>query len=318
MKLLHCGKYALPLDRPQVMGIVNLTPDSFSGDGRIGDIGRAIDHARQQLEAGADLLDIGAESSRPGAMPTPVAEELARLLPVLEAAVGWGVPVSVDTYKPAVMRAALAAGAAMINDITGLADPAAMAVVAASDCGICLMHMQGEPRTMQADPVYGDVVAEVGEFLAGRVAACRAAGIAGERLVVDPGFGFGKTLDHNLALFSGLPRLATGGAPLLVGVSRKSMLGAITGRPVADRLAASLAAAVMAAQRGAKIIRVHDVAATRDALAVWAAIDHGSSASPARQGRGGETSVGGAEGSPDLWRGSSGFQAGATHKGEQE
>lgn len=255
------------------MGIVNLTPDSFSGDGLAGRTEAAIAHALSQLEAGADILDLGAESSRPGAQPTPLEEELERLLPVLEGLRNCGVPLSVDTYKPQVMQAALAAGASIINDINGLRAPGALEAVAGSDCGICLMHMQGEPLHMQQAPVYEDVLKEVEDFLAERLGACRKAGIAEERLVLDPGFGFGKSLEHNLKLFRELPRLAVGGLPLLVGVSRKTMLGAITGRPVADRLAASLAAAVIAAAKGARIIRVHDVAATRDALSVWSAIE---------------------------------------------
>lgn len=257
------------------MGIVNLTPDSFSGDGLVGDVDRAIRHAREQFEAGSDILDIGAESSRPGAIPTSEDEELRRLIPVLREISAWGVPVSVDTYKPFVMRAALEAGASMINDIAGLLRPGALEAVAGSDCGICIMHMQGEPGSMQQAPSYANVVAEVQDFLASSVARCRAAGIAEDRLVLDPGFGFGKTLEHNLALFRGLPELAVDGLPLLVGVSRKTMLGAITGRPVEQRQSASVAAALVAAQKGAKILRVHDVAATRDALAVWAAIENG-------------------------------------------
>ena len=277
MPNFRCGTYLLSLDRPLVMGIVNLTPDSFSGDGLLGDVDRALLHARQQFEAGADILDIGAESSRPGAIPTPVDEELARLIPVLTEISRWGIPVSVDTYKPVVMRAALEAGASMINDITGMADPEALAVVSESNCGVCVMHMQGEPGTMQQAPQYVDVVADVRLFLATAVERCCRAGIAHERLVLDPGFGFGKSLEHNLALFSALTATRCDGLPLLVGVSRKSMLGTITGRPVGQRLAASIAAALLAAQRGAKILRVHDVAATRDALAVWAAIDLGES-----------------------------------------
>lgn len=276
MAKLRCGRFQLSLDRPLVMGIVNLTPDSFSGDGLVGDVDQAIRHAREQLEAGSDILDIGAESSRPGAIPTPEDEELRRLLPVLREITTWGVPVSVDTYKPAVMRAALAAGASMINDITGMADPAALAAVAESDCAVCVMHMKGEPGTMQQAPAYDDVVAEVGDFLRAAVARCRDAGVAEDRLVVDPGFGFGKTLDHNFALFRALTVAFAQDLPVLVGVSRKTMLGAITGRPVEQRQAASIAAALLAAQKGAKILRVHDVAATRDALAVWAAIEQGS------------------------------------------
>ena len=277
MPELHCGGFRLPLDRPLIMGIVNLTPDSFAGDGMGSDVGRALRHARNQLDAGADILDIGAESSRPGAIPTPEDEELRRLLPVLREIAGWGVPVSVDTYKPAVMRAALAEGAAMINDISALGRPDATAAVAASDCAVCLMHMSGDPGTMQQAPQYENVVREVREFLAARVAGCRTAGIADDRLVLDPGFGFGKTLNHNLALFRALTATAGDGLPWLVGVSRKSMLGAITGRPVEQRVAASVAAAVLAAQKGAKILRVHDVAQTRDALAVLAAVEQGES-----------------------------------------
>ncbi|MDR2189134.1 MAG: dihydropteroate synthase [Azonexus sp.] len=275
MSFLHCGPYRLSLQRPLLMGIVNMTPDSFSGDGLGGDVDRAIAHARLQREAGADLLDLGAESTRPGALPTTADEELRRLLPVLEEVTAWGIPISVDTCKPTVMRAALAAGAAMINDITALGAPGALAAVADSDCAVCLMHMQGEPRTMQAAPFYADVVGEVSAFLTAAADRCRQAGIADERLVVDPGFGFGKTLAHNLALFRHLTAIAVDGLPLLAGVSRKSMLGAITGQPVAERLAASVAAAVLAAQKGARILRVHDVAATRDALAVWTAIEQG-------------------------------------------
>lgn len=257
------------------MGIVNLTPDSFSGDGVGANIESAIEHARHQIEAGADMLDVGAESSRPGAVPTPQDEELRRLIPVLREITAWGVPISVDTYKPIVMQVALAAGASMINDITALGDPEAMRIVAASDCGVCLMHMAGEPGTMQHEPKYGDVVRDVNDFLAERVARCREAGISDSRLVLDPGFGFGKALMHNLALFRSLTAIGTGGLPLLVGVSRKSMLGAITGRSVDQRVAASVAAALLGALKGAKILRVHDVAETRDALAVLAAIEQG-------------------------------------------
>lgn len=275
MNIIHCGPYRLSLQRPLVMGIVNLTPDSFSGDGLLDDLERAIAHARAQRDAGADILDVGAESSRPGAVPTPEDEELRRLLPVLEELRTWNIPISVDTYKPAVMRASLAAGAAMINDISGMTRPEALAAVAASDCAICLMHMRGEPGTMQQAPQYVSVVGEVREFLASAVARCRQAGIADERLVLDPGFGFGKSLAHNATLFRAMAATTVDNLPILVGVSRKSMLGEITGRSVADRLPASVAAAVLAAAKGAKILRVHDVAATRDALAVWAAIGQG-------------------------------------------
>lgn len=271
--MLRCGKFELALDRPLLMGIVNLTPDSFSGDGLASDTARAIAHAHAQIEAGADLLDLGAESSRPGAIPTSLDDELRRLVPVLEALEGCGVPVSVDTYKPEVMRAAIAHGAAMINDIYALRMPGALDVVADSDCAVCLMHMQGEPLTMQQNPGYADVVGEVRDFLAARAAATVAGGVERDRLVLDPGFGFGKAVEHNLRLLRQLPELSTDGLPILAGMSRKSMLGAVTGRAVGDRVPASLAAALLAAQRGAAILRVHDVAATRDVLAVWLATE---------------------------------------------
>ena len=270
--MLRCGKFLLSLERPLIMGIVNLTPDSFSGDGLGADTERAIEHARRQIAEGADLIDLGAESSRPGAIPATLDEEMERLLPVLDALADCPVPISVDTYKPEVMRAALARGASMINDIFALRRPGALEAVAASDCAVCLMHMQGEPLTMQQHPGYGDVVREVREFLAGRLAAAEAAGIARDRLVLDPGFGFGKTLEHNLALLARLDETACDGLPVLAGMSRKSMLGAITGRAVGERMGASIAAALIAAERGARILRVHDVAETRDALSVWQAV----------------------------------------------
>jgi dihydropteroate synthase len=275
-KFLHCGRFRLALDRPLIMGIVNITPDSFSGDGVLANgrdcVAASLERARAQWEAGADILDLGAESTRPGSDPTSPQEELDRLIPALEAMRGWGVPLSIDTYKPEVMQAALAAGADMINDINALRSPGALEAVAASDCGLCLMHMQGEPRDMQQNPRYDDVVGEVGDFLAERIRACRAAGIADERLTLDPGFGFGKNLEHNLELFARLPELFLDDLPLLVGTCRKRMLGEITGRPVDGRMAATLATTVLAAEKGAKIIRVHDVAVTKDALAVWIAI----------------------------------------------
>jgi len=277
MSTLRCGRFRLSLsrdDRPLIMGIVNLTPDSFSGDGTGDDAAAAIARAEMQRDAGADLLDLGAESTRPGAAPVPAETELARLLPVLRAVRDWGLPISVDTNKPAVMRAALDAGADLINDIAALSAPGALDALAASEAAVCLMHMQGEPRTMQTDPHYVDVVGEVADFLAGRVAACERAGIARDRLLVDPGFGFGKTVEHNYALLRGLERLERVGVPVLAGLSRKSMLGAVTGRENgAARLPASVVAAVLAVQRGARVLRVHDVAATRDALAVWAATE---------------------------------------------
>jgi len=271
--VLRCGRFALALDRPLVMGVVNVTPDSFYDGGRHAAAAAAIAHARQLAAEGADLLDIGGESSRPGAAPVSAEEELARILPVLEGVADIAVPVSVDTVKPEVMRAVLARGAAMINDITALAAPGALGLVAASDAAVCLMHMQGSPRTMQADPTYADVTAEVRDFLAGRAAACTKAGIARDRIVVDPGFGFGKTVEHNLTLLARLGDIAALGFPVLAGWSRKSSLGRITGRAAEERLAGSVAAALIAVQRGARIVRVHDVAATRDALAVLAAVE---------------------------------------------
>jgi dihydropteroate synthase len=263
----------LSLDRPLIMGVVNVTPDSFYDGGRHATGRAAIEHARRLVQEGADLLDVGGESSRPGADPVPVEEELQRVLPVLDGLREVGVPISVDTTKPEVMRAVLEHGAAMINDITALASPEALESVARTEAGVCLMHMQGRPRTMQADPVYADVVAEVRDFLAARAAACGAAGIGRERIVLDPGFGFGKTVDHNLALLARLDDIAALGFPVLAGWSRKSSLGRVTGRPAEDRLPASLAAALLAVQHGARMVRVHDVAATRDALAVLAAVE---------------------------------------------
>ncbi len=272
MRMMRCGKFSLKLDRPLIMGIVNLTPDSFSGDGMAANHEAALRHAWHQIEVGADFLDLGAESSRPGATPTSLADELDRLLPVLDALRDCGVPLSVDTYKPEVMRAALAHGADMINDIFALRMPGALEAVLTTECGICLMHMQGEPLTMQQQPHYADVVAEVRSFLAGRVEVAIEAGVDASRLLLDPGFGFGKTLEHNVSLFRAIPELAREGLPLLAGVSRKSMLGLITGRPVEGRLAASVASALIAAQKGAGVIRVHDVAETRDVLAIMQAL----------------------------------------------
>jgi dihydropteroate synthase len=255
------------------MGVVNVTPDSFSDGGRFFEASAAIAHAQRLVEEGADILDLGAESSRPGAQPVSAEEELRRLLPVVKELKVVPVPISVDTTKPEVMRAVIDAGAAMVNDISALRSPGALETVAASDAGVCLMHMQGEPRTMQHEPRYGDVVAEVAAFLAERVAAAESAGIARERIAIDPGFGFGKSVAHNFELLRKLDRFTALGLPVVAGWSRKSTLGAITGRAAAERLAASLAAALLAVQRGARIVRVHDVAATRDALAVLAALD---------------------------------------------
>jgi dihydropteroate synthase len=269
-------RFRIELARPLVMGIVNVTPDSFSDGGRHADVRAAISRCEQALAEGADLLDIGGESTRPGATAPDAAEELARVLPVLGAAVGLGVPVSVDTSEPAVMRAALALGADIVNDVRALRRAGALDCLAAHPCaGVCLMHMQGEPATMQVDPVYGDVVLEVREFLRRRVDDLRAAGVAGDRIVIDPGIGFGKNADQNLALLARQGELLQIGLPLLVGWSRKGTLGLITGRPAEGRLAASVAAALAAVQRGAAIVRVHDVAATVDALKVWLAAAQG-------------------------------------------
>jgi len=263
----------LDLGAPVVMGVLNVTPDSFSDGGRHETHGQALAHAFVMAREGASLIDVGGESTRPGAAPVDTAEELRRVLPVIEALAAAGAPpVSVDTAKPEVMSAAAAAGAEMINDVRALREPGALEAAADSGCAVCLMHMQGEPRTMQQSPVYRDVVEEVYAFLAARIETCVRAGIDRERIIVDPGFGFGKTLDHNLALFRGLGRLGQLGVPLLVGISRKSMIGALTGKPVEQRLAGGLALGTLAAWAGARVIRSHDVAATRDALAVTAAL----------------------------------------------
>jgi dihydropteroate synthase len=271
MSVLQCGRFRLDLSEPRVMAIINLTDDSFSGDGLRGDLARALTHAERALEEGAEMLDIGAESTRPGSDPVPEAQELERVVRFIEVARGWNVPLSIDTVKPAVMRAALAAGADMINDINAFRAPGAVEAVAGGRAGLCVMHMLGEPRTMQCNPEYDDVLAEVLGFLAERVSVLESAGVARERIVLDPGFGFGKRVDHNYALLRDIARFCAGGLPVLAGMSRKSMLGAVSGRAVGDRLAASVAAALIAVQRGAAIVRVHDVAATRDALAVWRA-----------------------------------------------
>ena len=273
MSVLHAGSYRLSLATPLIMGIVNTTPDSFSDGGRWLDASAAIQHAFKLRDEGADILDVGGESTRPGAAGVPVDDEIRRVLPVIEALAAEGLVVSVDTTKPEVMRAALAAGASMVNDVMALQVPGALEGVAMSGAAICLMHMQGEPRTMQQAPGYASVVDEVKLFLQGRVAACEAAGISRERLVIDPGFGFGKTLEHNLVLLKRLDRLAELGLPVLVGLSRKSMLGALTGRDVEAREFAGVAAHLAAIARGARLVRVHNVAAMRDALAVWNAVE---------------------------------------------
>jgi dihydropteroate synthase len=251
------------------MGVVNITPDSFSDGGKFLDAQAAIAHGRRLVEEGADILDIGGESSRPGAQAVAEQEELDRVLPVLK--VLKDVPVSVDTRRPSVMRAVLAEGASMINDIEALTAPGALDAVADTDCAVCLMHKKGDPATMQDAPSYGDVAVEVRDFLAARVSACRIAGIGEDRITIDPGFGFGKTVAHNFSLLRRLPELAALGAPVVAGWSRKSSLGVVTGRPAGERLAGSLAAALLALQAGATILRVHDVKETRDVVAVWEA-----------------------------------------------
>lgn len=272
---LHCADRVLDLSRPVVMGILNITPNSFSDGGRYGDSQAALAHARAMAAAGAGIIDVGGESTRPGAEPVPVQQELERVLPVIEALRReLDVLISIDTMKPEVMRAAIAAGAGLVNDVLALQSPEALPAVAATRAGVCLMHMQGLPRTMQLQPHYHDVVGEVGGFLRERAAACVAAGIDAGRICLDPGFGFGKTLEHNLALLRGLPGLA-GEYPLLVGLSRKSMLDKLLGRAVGQRLAGSLALATIAVMHGARIIRCHDVAETVDAVRVAWAVRNG-------------------------------------------
>ncbi len=273
---LHCGRYLLPVQgeafRPLVMGVLNVTPDSFSDGGAHATLDLALSHAEQMMADGVDIIDIGGESTRPGSAPVSIAQELDRVMPVLYALRDCGKPLSVDTRRAEVMREAALAGADMINDIEGFRNPASLAAVSDSECALCIMHMQGEPGTMQKDPQYRDVVAEVGDFLVERVNAARELGIAAQRLCIDPGFGFGKTLDHNLALLAELDALQGRlQLPLLAGLSRKTMIGKLTGKPVEQRMAGSVAAALVAVKNGARIVRVHDVAETVDALKVWAA-----------------------------------------------
>ncbi len=269
-----CGQYQLRLDRPHVMGIVNVTPDSFSDGGQYASADLAVERALKLVEEGADILDIGGESTRPGAVVVSVDEELNRVIPVIEALAKYSaVPISIDTYKPEVMRQAIGAGADIVNDIRALQEPGALECVAQSNVGVCLMHMQGTPQTMQLHPHYHDVVAEVKAFLVARLNASVSCGIAKNRLLLDPGFGFGKTRAHNIALMQHLDALREIGLPLLIGLSRKSVLGAIVGGDESERLYASIAASVVSAMKGAKILRVHDVKATVDALKVVAAIE---------------------------------------------
>ena len=268
-----CGKFQLDLTRPHVMGIVNVTPDSFSDGGKYSSTASAVEHGLQLIAEGADILDIGGESTRPGAQPVSLDEELRRVIPVIEAlSAVASVPLSIDTYKPEVMRAAILAGADIVNDIRALREDGALEIVANSNAGVCLMHMQGVPQTMQINPAYDDVVAEVKQFLSDRLDACLAHGIVIERILLDPGFGFGKTTAHNVALIQHLDSLAELGIPLLVGLSRKSVLGKIAGGSELQRLHAGLAASVVSVMKGAKIVRVHDVKATVDALKVVATV----------------------------------------------
>jgi len=274
---LLCGRFELELDRPLVMGIVNVTPDSFSDGGRYDAPGNAIAHARQLLAEGADILDLGGESTRPGSHAVTAQEELRRLLPVIEALRDCGAPLSIDTCKAEVMTLVLDAGADMINDICGFTQPGTVEAVAHSNCGLCVMHMKGEPRTMQDAPHYDDMLGEIGRFLNGQAARLRAAGVDARRIMFDPGFGFGKSQTQNYELLRRLPELGGYGYPLFIGLSRKSMIGAATGRPVDERLPGSLAAMLACVARGAAVVRVHDVAATIDALKVWQAVEKGLS-----------------------------------------
>lgn len=271
--ILDCGGRALDLSRTAIMGILNVTPDSFSDGGIFLSRDAAVAHARTMVEEGADLIDVGGESTRPGAQAVSEQEELDRVIPVIEAiARAVPVPISIDTSKPQVMRAAVAAGAGLVNDVRALREPGALEMVASLKVPACLMHMQGEPRSMQHHPVYQNVVAEVRDFLQERIDACIAAGIARQRLIIDPGFGFGKTLEHNLDLLRQLGALRALGVPILAGLSRKSMIGALFSLPVDQRLQASVALALIAVQNGARILRVHDVRATREAIRMFEAV----------------------------------------------
>jgi dihydropteroate synthase len=272
----QCRDRILDLGKPVVMGVLNVTPDSFSDGGRFIDRGVALSHARRLIEEGAAIIDVGGESTRPGATPAALDDELSRVVPVIEALRRESaVFISIDTSKPQVMRAACDAGADIINDVRALAEPEALTVAASTRAGLCLMHMQGEPRSMQTAPRYEDVVSEVTAYLASRLAACRGAGVDPARLVIDPGFGFGKRIVDNLTLLKHLDRLAGLGVPVAVGLSRKSMLATLTGRGVGDRTAGSVALAAIAVLNGARIVRAHDVAATVDAIRVAAAVSQG-------------------------------------------
>lgn len=274
---LQCGRYRLTVAgdefRPLVMGILNVTPDSFSDGGRFNALELAISHAEQMIADGVDIIDIGGESTRPGAPPVSPEEELDRVMPVIYALRDCGKPLSVDTRRSLVMREALEAGADMINDVEGFRDPDSLAAVSDGDCALCIMHMKGQPQSMQQAPHYDDLFAEVRDFLRARVDAAVAAGIGKERICIDPGYGFGKTVEHNLKLLAWQAELQQQvGLPLLAGLSRKSTIGQVTGKPVEQRMAGSVGAALVAAEHGARIIRVHDVAETVDALKVWQAV----------------------------------------------
>jgi len=270
---LHCGPYQLDMRHPQIMGIINITPDSFSDGGKHMAVDRALAYGRQLGAEGAAILDVGGESTRPGAQPVSPEEELRRILPVVKGLAEEGYLVSIDTRHTEVMIGALKAGAAMVNDVNGLRAEGALEACSDSDAGVCIMHMQGDPLTMQMNPCYEDVILEVRDFLSRRAEAARIAGIGAQRICLDPGFGFGKTVQHNLELLRGLSSLLDLDFPLLVGLSRKSVLGAVTGKGTDDRVHSSIAAALFAVQRGARIVRVHDVAAMHNALAVWSAIE---------------------------------------------
>ena len=271
--MLTLGRFKLSLCGPLVMGVVNVTPDSFSDGGKFLAANAAIEHAQQLIDEGADILYFGGESTRPGAEPVDVDEEMHRVLPIIEAIAGKGVPISIDTMKPDVMTAAIEAGASMVTDVNALRSDGAIEVCASTNAGVCLMHMQGSPRTMQTEPNYDNVVNEVKQFLFERARACERAGISKDRIVIDPGFGFGKNREHNLTLLRRLQEFRELGYAVLAGLSRKSVLGKITGQEVVSRVPASVAAALLAVQNGAQIVRVHDVRPTKDALAILQAVN---------------------------------------------
>jgi dihydropteroate synthase len=270
--MLRCGSQTLDLSRPVVMGVLNVTPDSFSDGGQFREVDAAVGHGLRMVEEGAAIIDVGGESTRPGAAPVDADEEIRRVVPVIESLRRRSdAVISVDTSKPQVMRAAAAVGAGLINDVRALSEPGALEAAVATQCAVCLMHMQGDPQSMQLAPHYVDVVNEVKAFLEQRVSVCREAGMAADRIVIDPGFGFGKTLEHNLELLRHLPQLGTE-SPIMVGLSRKSIVGRLTGRPAGERVYGSVTLAVLAVINGARIVRVHDVGATVDALKIVSAV----------------------------------------------